>query len=130
MDRAELETRLLDKLTNGELDGIVGEDDYRETEGRVYRRMIVNGTPCLFNSPMGECPTKENVVVESRFKTDEMKLWFLRTYGWKMEDPDVKHYSRPEDGTTAYNRRDEMILFADTVKRVAMKWIRFLKRCR
>ena len=126
MDRTDLETRLLDKLASGELDGIVGADECREAEGRVCRRMIMHGLPLVFNFPVGKDPTTENVVLDSCFETEEMKLLFLQTYGWKMEDSDVKRYSIHKDCSTALRCWYGVILYVKAAKKVARKWIDFL----
>lgn len=90
----DLEEIVLRKLEAGLLDGIVDKDIYNGNEDRLYRKMIVNGTPWFFNFPEDEQPTKENVVVDGHWETREMKLFFLSLYGKYMNDPDAIEYSR------------------------------------
>ena len=94
-EQAALERILLKKLKMGLLDGVIGPDITREEERLTYRKMIVEGVPYFIHFPMGEAPTRENVVEDGHFETEEMKLWFLHLNGGKMQDPDAQAYSAP-----------------------------------
>ena len=92
---------LLQKLASGELDGRVG-DIWPHDSGAIFWKTIENGIPIKYKKSSGTkfFDGKENVRVEGairvyqKWKTDEEKLDFLRQYGHKMQDPDVKAYSK------------------------------------
>ena len=94
------EKSLLAKLSNGELDGMVGEEcagtDYNNTYCGKY---IKNGEPVSYTQ--SDWPRfiggKENEQIPSKrseehYCTDECKLEFLQKYGWLMYDEDAQKY--------------------------------------
>lgn len=96
------ERKLLEKLSSGVLDGMVGD----ERVYRVYRSVycgkeIRNGVPIFYrqNGSSSEMPVGKKTIQafpereEDIFDTDERKLEFLQRFGWLMDDEDVKAYS-------------------------------------
>ncbi len=96
----EEEQRLLQKLASGALDGRVGDYHFSDT-GSTYWKTIENGIPAHYKrGPGGKFFNgKENERYEgaltriNRWTTDEEKIAFLRNYGYKIQDQDVKAYS-------------------------------------
>ncbi len=94
------EKNLLEKLTSGALDGIVG-DDVTTSGGSTVWKAIKNGLPVMFKQgPGGKFFNgKENERYEGvlhtlqKWVTDDEKLQFLQKFGWLMKDADVKAYS-------------------------------------
>lgn len=92
------ESRLLERMANGELDGYAGDWDAGKSR---YVRMIKNGTPMVVRQGPGQriFNGKENEWYEGKREvheewiTDAQKIEFLRKYGWLMEDPEVTEYS-------------------------------------
>ena len=95
------EQRLLEKLSAGALDGMVGNERVYGTYKSVYYgKYIKDGVPVSYRQ--GESSRffngKENETIpgarqEEHFDTDDRKLEFLQKYGWLMDDEDVKTYS-------------------------------------
>ena len=95
------EQRLLEKLSAGALDGMVGDERVYGTYKNVYcGKYIRDGIPVSYRQ--GESSRffngKENETIpgarqEEHFDTDDRKLEFLQKYGWLMDDKNVKAYS-------------------------------------
>lgn len=91
---------LLERLSNGEFDGLVG-DHLFTTGGSMVWKTIKNGIPRMFKEgPGGKFfDGKESVAFDGVKKvlkewiSDEEKLQFLRKFGWLMKDAAVKAYS-------------------------------------
>lgn len=101
MDINELERTVLDKLSSGVLDGVVGDDFITGNHAKItIRQIIENGIPqtLRFGADGKYFDNKENVripgnVTAKLFETIPEKLQFLQKFGWLMDDPDVKAYS-------------------------------------
>lgn len=101
MKKTKLEKVILDKLSNGELDGKVGDTFVTGNYKNVYYdKFIKDGTPISRRESEGTkyFDGKENVrkpgkIEDTPYETDEQKLGFFQRYGWLMDDPDVKEYS-------------------------------------
>ena len=101
LDRTNEETALLQKLSSGELDGLVG-DAYYTPGGSTIWTEIKDGNPVRYKKgPGGKFfDGKENVRYEGKkhtqeeWKTDDEKLAFLQKYGWLIENDEVKNYSK------------------------------------
>lgn len=101
MARSKEESGLLSKLLSGLLDGQVG-DDLETTGGSTVWTEIKDGTPTRYKQgPGGKFfDGKENVRYDGKltkleeWKTDDEKLGFLQKFGWLMDDPDAKEYSK------------------------------------
>lgn len=101
MRKSSEEKRLLEKLENGELDGMVGDERvYRGYKNVYCGKYIKNGEPVSYRQ--GESDRffngKENETIpgkreEEHFDTDDRKLEFLQRYGWLIDDADAKAYS-------------------------------------
>ena len=84
IQRLELELQVLQRLRDGLLDGIVGNE---VTFGEMTRRtFIADGKPIISKYPANTVPSTDTLVIEKEFETDEGKLWFIRNSGWKMDD--------------------------------------------
>lgn len=90
--RLSMEKQLLERLSNGLLDGLIGNGFNMGT--LTSHALIENSRPMLVKYFTEKGPVKEAMVVEKGFETDEGKLWFLRNHGWKMEDVHAQLYSR------------------------------------
>lgn len=100
MKRTREENKLLKKLAEGLLDGIVGDDLTTSGGSSVWTR-IKNGTPArlkqgptrkFFNGKENEkIPGVLHVLEE--WNTEDEKIEFLRKFGWLMDDDDAKKYS-------------------------------------
>ena len=94
------EKELLQKLSSGELDGLVGNVVFTTGNSSVWTE-IRDGNPVRYKQgPGGKFfDGKENVRYEGvkhlleEWKTDDEKLAFLLKYGWLIENDDVKNYS-------------------------------------
>ena len=94
------EMYLLQKLSSGILDGIVGNDLYTSGGSRVWKA-IIDGIPRQYKEGPGSrfFDGKENEYIPGvrhvldEWLSDEEKLDFLRKFGWLMDDPDVNAYS-------------------------------------
>lgn len=94
------EKELLQKLSSGELDGLVGNVVFTTGNSSVWTE-IRDGNPVRYKQgPGGKFfDGKENVRYEGvkhlleEWKTDDEKLAFLQKYGWLIENDDVKNYS-------------------------------------
>ena len=84
MTREELAGIVLQRMEEGLLDGIIGNEN--TMNGQTSRAFIQNGRPFLGKYPEGIEPTEETVVILKEFETEEAKLWFIRNHGWKMDD--------------------------------------------
>ena len=93
MKLTEQEKQLLDKLASGALDGDILPDLQWHADGVICRRMIIRGTPYYISIEDNPCYDKICLLIEQYYKTDEMKLWFLKQNGHLMNDPDVIEYS-------------------------------------
>ena len=101
MDIKKLEITILEKLDNGLLDGVVGDDFVTGDYSKVtYRKIIKDGIPQIlrFGADSKFFDNKETVRVAGKqttqlFSTVAEKLSFLQKYGWLMSDSDVKEYS-------------------------------------
>lgn len=101
MKRTAEEKKLLAKLANGVLDGMVGDErEYRGYRSVFCGKYIKNGEPVSYRQ--GESTRffngKENERVpgkreEEHFDTDGRKLEFLQRFGWLMNDNDARDYS-------------------------------------
>lgn len=94
MQLSEREKKLLEKLENRELDGIIPGEDTWNSMCCVCRKIILNGIPCFISISTSPYRCYPKVVLEQYYETDEMKLWFLKMHGKSMSDPDVVEYSR------------------------------------
>ena len=95
METTALEKRLLEKLTNGQLDGFISPDLHWKPDGEICRRMIVGGIPYYISFLEKTEFGSATFIVNQYYETDEMKLWFLKQNGHLMSDPDAIEYSRP-----------------------------------
>ena len=94
------EKELLQKLSSGELDGLVGNVVFTTGNSSVWTE-IRDGNPVRYKQgPGGKFfDGNENVRYEGvkhlleEWKTDDEKLAFLQKYGWLIENDDVKNYS-------------------------------------
>ncbi|MCI8537062.1 MAG: hypothetical protein HFF18_00140 [Oscillospiraceae bacterium] len=103
MDEKDLEEIVLEKLERGLLDGPVGDDfvtgDYSKV---IFRKVIRDGIPQTLRIGEGYkfFDNRENtrvpgtVQITEAFETISQKLLFLQKYGWLLDDPDVREYSR------------------------------------
>ena len=93
------ELNLLAKMESGALNGLVG-DTWQAGKSTCWR-VIEDGIPREYKrGPGGKFFNgKENerysgvLHLECEWHSDELKIAFLRTYGWLMSDPDVRAYS-------------------------------------
>ncbi len=94
------EERLIQKVTSGALDGIVG-NSVTTTGGSMVWKVIKNGIPMMlkegpggrfFNGKENESYDGVRHVLE-KWNTSEKILSFLQKFGWLIDDPDVKQYS-------------------------------------
>ena len=105
MKTTKEEKKLLEKLKSGLLDGRVGRD-LETSGGSTIWTMIKNGLPgCykegpggrFFNGKENECYSgKRHILTE--YKTDEQKLFFLKKFGWLLDDEEVRAYSKKFKG--------------------------------
>lgn len=101
MEVKKLENVILEKLHKGLLDGVVGNDFVTGGRAKVtYRKIIEDGVPMIlrFGADRKYFDNRENVRIAGKitsevFNTSQEKLYFLRKYGWLMEDSDVIAYS-------------------------------------
>lgn len=101
MRKTNEEKSLLTKLTNGDLDGMVGDERVYTGYKNIYcGKYIKDGEPVSYRQ--GESSRffngKENELIsgkreEEYYDTDEKKLEFLQRYGYLIDDEDVKAYS-------------------------------------
>lgn len=107
LDRTDEESALLQKLSSGELDGLVGNVIFTTGNSSVWTE-IRDGNPVRYKQgPGGKFfDGKENVRYEGvkhtleEWKTDEEKLAFLQKYGWLIENNEARDYSskfKPEN---------------------------------
>ena len=94
------EQNLLNRLSKGELDGVVGDSVFTEGKSEIWSE-IRNGTPVIYK----EGPTqkffngKENERIPgikhtlATWETDIEKLSFLQKYGWLIDDVEANAYS-------------------------------------
>ena len=94
MQLSQREKRLLEKLENKELDGILPGGIKWESRRCMCRKIIIDGIPCFISIDVGPGRCYPKVILEQYYETDEMKLWFLKNHGCGMSDPDVVEYSR------------------------------------
>lgn len=100
-NRTQEETNLLLRLTNGELDGTVGDQRTYGTYKHVCcGKYIKNGEPVSYRHGEAErfFNGKETEKIpgrleEEHFDTEDRKLEFLRRYGWLIDDDEVRAYS-------------------------------------
>ena len=88
----QMEVQLLERLNEGLLDGLIGSGFNKGT--LTSQALIKDGRPMLVKYLTEKGPVEEAMIIEKEFLTDEGKLWFLRNYGWKMEDVRAQLYSR------------------------------------
>ena len=91
----------MNRLSSGELDGMVGDErEYRGYKSVYCGKYIKDGEPVSYRE--GESSRffngKENERIpgkreEEHYDTDEKKLGFLQKYGFLMDDDEVKAYS-------------------------------------
>ncbi len=94
------ENELLKRLSNGEFDGIIGNIGTTMGGSTVWKE-IKNGIPMVFKlGPGGKFFNgKENEIFggvlhkQAEYLNDEDKLWFLKKFGWLLEDDLVRKYS-------------------------------------
>lgn len=107
MNRTKEENVLLQKLSSGELDGLVGDVIFTTGKSSVWTE-IKDGNPVRYKQgPGGKFfDGNENVRYEGvkhtleEWKTDDEKLAFLQKFGWLIENDEVKNYSskfKPEN---------------------------------
>ena len=100
-ERTEEEIWLLKKLSDGALNGMVGDERiFREYKNVYCGKYIIDGVPVLYkqNEPLKMLTLKKKDFIiaireEEYFDSDEKKLEFLKKYGWLIDDDDVKKYS-------------------------------------
>lgn len=100
-NRTDEENTLLQKLSSGELDGLVGKLFFTSGGSTVWTE-IKDGNPVRYKKgPGGKFfDGKENIRYEGKkhtlekWETDDEKLAFLQKYGWLIENDDVKNYSK------------------------------------
>ena len=95
MEMTALEKRLIEKLDQGLLDGILPQEIHWHRDGVICRMMILRGIPyyiCYMPKPDYGNST---FTVAQHYETNEMRLWFLKRNGGSIEDPDVQEYCRP-----------------------------------
>lgn len=99
--KTEEELELLSRLESGELDGPVGNVCLDNGHGSTVWYEIKNGIPIqmkigpggkFFNNEENERWSSEPRI-DYRWRTDDSKLFFLRRYGYRMNDPSVRAYS-------------------------------------
>jgi len=84
IERYDLEWQVLQRLREGLMDGVVGHES---TFGDMTRRKFIeDGRPFFSKYPANTKPTKDTLIIEKEFETDEGKLWFIRNHGWVMDD--------------------------------------------
>ena len=101
MSKTQEEQNLLDKLANGELDGMVGKEREYHNYNSVYcGRYIKNGIPISYRRSEQKrfFDGQENEHIlgkreEECYDTDERKLEFLQRYGGLIKDEAVRTYS-------------------------------------
>lgn len=95
------EHRLLDKLSSGVLDGDFGEPLLDNGYGSSIQLEIRNGTPVrvkcgpggkFFNGEENE-RWDSTPKVDTKWRTDNQKLFFMKKYGFLSTDEEVKAYS-------------------------------------
>lgn len=101
MRKTKEELNLLDRMSNGEFDGNVGDERVYKGYKKVYcGKYIKNGEPVSYRE--GESTRffngKENEKIpgkreEEHYDTDEKKLEFLQRYGWLIDDDEARAYS-------------------------------------
>ncbi len=95
-----VEKDLLHRMASGQLDGLVG-DDLITSGGSTVWKAIKNGVPVMLKQGPGSkfFNGKENERIEGvlhvlqEWKTDDEKLFFLKKFGWLMNDEKVREYS-------------------------------------
>ena len=100
MKRTLEEKQLLERMINGELDGIVG-NTLTTSGGSTVWTEIINGIPKQFKKGPGGrfFNGRENEHYEGvlhtlqQWKTEEEKIQFLRKMGWLIKDTAAKMYS-------------------------------------
>lgn len=98
---SEMEKAILDKLSKGLLDGVVGDDFIVGDHAKVtYRKIIKDGIPQIIRFGPGSkyFDGKENIHIDGKktveyIKSREEILQFFQKYGWLLTDPIVKMYS-------------------------------------
>lgn len=100
-DMSNEEIYLLEKLSAGELDGLVGEILYTSGGSSVFTR-IENGIPrrwkvgpetWFFNGKENErIPGVEHL--RESWETPERQLEFFQRFGWLLEDETARAYSK------------------------------------
>lgn len=93
MEMTVQEKKLLEKLEKGLLDGFILPDLQWKSDGLICRRMIVGGIPYYISFMEKPAHGNASFIIEQYYKTDEMKLWFLKMNGHLMGDPVVVEYS-------------------------------------
>lgn len=100
-NRTDEEKALLQKLSSGELDGLVGNVIFTSGESTVWTE-IKDGNPVRYKKgPGGKIfDGKENIryegkkITQEKWESDDEKLTFLQKFGWLIENDDVKNYSK------------------------------------
>lgn len=95
------EKHLLELLKTGVLDGLVGDFYSPPSSKSLFWMKIENGIPRRYKEgPGGKFFNgKENERYEGKtqileeWKTDEEKLFFLKKFGWLMNNKEVEDYS-------------------------------------
>lgn len=95
------EKLLLERLNNGEFDGMVGDEKVYTGYKNVYcGKYIKKGIPYSYRESEGGrfFNGKENERFSGKreeevYDTPELKLLFLQKYGWLIDDPELKAYS-------------------------------------
>lgn len=95
------ETRLLDKLASGALDGAVGDErEYRSYRSVLCGMRVSDGIPIAYRQWKPADSVYDQIQSdahdyqeEKHYDTDERKLEFLQRFGWLMDDDDVRAYS-------------------------------------
>ena len=98
---SEMEENILDKLSKGLLDGVVGDDFITGDHAKVtFRKVIKDGIPQIIRYGAGSkyFDGKENIHIDGKmtieyFKSREEILKFIQKFGWLLADPVVKMYS-------------------------------------
>ena len=101
MDVTKIEKIVLEKLSKGLLDGVVGNDFIAGDYAKVtFRKVIKDGIPQILRIGADSkfFDNKENVRIAGKiattlFETAAERLAFIQKYGWLINDPDAQAYS-------------------------------------
>ena len=99
--RTEEERHLLDRLRSGDFDGDFCEPLLNNGYGSSLQLQVRNGIPCrvkygpggkFFNGEENES-WSSTPHIDTRWRTDDQKLFFFKKYGFLSQDEEAKAYS-------------------------------------